>query len=35
VWRWSAAWSTIVAVGFVGYVGFLLNWHLLTTSLRY
>jgi CubicO group peptidase (beta-lactamase class C family) len=35
VWRWTAVWNTIVALAFACYVGFLLNWHLLTTNLRY
>lgn len=35
VWRWTAVWNTLVALAFVCYLGFLLNWHLLTTSLRY
>jgi CubicO group peptidase (beta-lactamase class C family) len=35
VWRWTAVWNTLVALAFVCYVGFLFNWHLLTTTLRY
>jgi CubicO group peptidase (beta-lactamase class C family) len=35
VWRWSAVWNTLIAAAFVWYVVFLLDWHLLTPSLRY
>jgi CubicO group peptidase (beta-lactamase class C family) len=35
VWRWTAVWNTLVALAFACYLGFLFNWHLLTTNLRY
>jgi hypothetical protein len=35
VWRWTAVWNTLVALAFACYVGFLLNWHLFATTLRY
>jgi len=35
LWIWAKVWNTLLAVAFVGFALFLLNWHLLTTSLRY
>ena len=35
LWSWARIWNTLLAVAFVGFACFMLNWHLLTTSLRY
>jgi len=35
LWLWTKVWNTLLAVAFVGYAGFLLNWHLLSFNLRY
>ncbi|MEP6620244.1 MAG: serine hydrolase domain-containing protein [bacterium] len=31
LWVWSKVWNTILAVGFVAFALFVLNWHLLST----
>jgi CubicO group peptidase (beta-lactamase class C family) len=35
LWVWAKVWNTLLAVAFVAFAFFILNWHLLTTSLRY
>ena len=35
IWRWTAVWNTLVAAVFIFYVAFVVNWHLLTPTLRY
>jgi hypothetical protein len=34
-WVWAKVWNALLVVAFVGYTGFLLNWHFLAPSLRY
>jgi hypothetical protein len=35
LWVWAKVWNTLLAIAFVGFALFVLNWHMLTTSLRY
>lgn len=35
VWMWTRVWNTLLAVAFVAFACVALNWHLLSTSLRY
>lgn len=35
LWLWAKVWNTLLAVAFVAFTFFILNWHLMTTSLRY
>ena len=35
LWSWAKIWNSLLAVAFVGFAFFMLNWHMLTTSLKY
>lgn len=35
VWLWTKVWNTLLAIAFVAFALFMLNWHLLTFSLMY
>jgi hypothetical protein len=35
VWLWTKVWNTLLAIAFVAFAVFMLNWHLLTFSLTY
>ncbi len=35
LWTGAKVWNTLLAVGFICFAFFLLNWHLLSPSLRY
>jgi hypothetical protein len=35
LWTWAKVWNTLLALGFVFFAVFLLNWHLLSPTLRY
>jgi Beta-lactamase len=35
VWVWAKVWNTLLALGFALFAAFVLNWHLLSPTLRY
>jgi hypothetical protein len=35
LWVWTKVWNTLLALGFVLFAVFVLNWHLLSPTLRY